>query len=482
MPHKYLSVADVLTNVRCFLSQPKPYSSAEGDPLDLPITSHADLMQFFVNAQRKREDFLVGVEHEKFGFDLKNYQPLSYEQIPGIKHLLENVLSLKREKGQPYQAIVDDNNLIGFMDDRSSVTLEPGGQVELSGAPFRSLHEVDAEISEYEAITNQAARALGVGFLSVAYHPTATRKDIFWMPKQRYQIMRAYMPLVGDRGLDMMLRTCTVQANLDYENEADMVLSVQTALVISPIVTALFANSPFAEGKPTGFLSERTTVWHDTDPARCGFPAVALAANFGFEKWIDYVLDVPMYFVIRQKKYIEMTGITFRTFMKEGAKEQTATMRDFADHLTTIFTEVRVKPQIELRSADVGPPSHLRALAAFWKGILYAPLSREKAYELMQEPTALELTQLQLAAATNAFQAVYRNSSILTIAEQLLEISRDGLISLSQKQRAFKGEEKFLAPLFKLVEKRETLAERMMQLYRTTWHGDIKQIFRTDME
>ncbi len=451
------------------MSQAKPYSSVDGDPLDLPIAARDDLIQFFINAQRKREDFLVGVEHEKFAYDLKNKQPLSYDKTPGINQLLQNVLLLRQEKGQPYQAILDDNNLIGLMDDRSSMTLEPGGQIELSGAPFRALHDVDAEISEYETVTSKAAADLGVGFLSVGYHPTASRKDIAWMPKQRYQIMRDYMPMVGSRGLDMMLRTCTVQANMDYENEADMVLSVQAALVVSPIVTALFANSPFAEGKPSGFLSERTTVWHDTDAARCGFPAVALAADFGFEKWIDYVLDVPMYFVVRQGKYFDMTGITFRVFMKEGAKEQTATMRDFADHLTTIFTEVRVKPQIELRSADVGPPSHLRALAAFWKGILYAPLARQKAYELMQEPTAQELTQLQLAAAINAFQAAYKDRSVLTIAEQLLEISRDGLVAF--------GEEKFLAPLFHLVEKRETLAEKMLQLYRTAWQGDIKQIF-----
>jgi glutamate--cysteine ligase len=459
------------------LSQSKPYSGDQGDPLGYPIASPADLVQFFINAQRKRDSFLVGVEYEKFAYDLKNYQPLSYEKSPGIKQLLQHVLSIRQEKRQPYQGIVEDNNLIGLMGGISSMTLEPGGQVELSGAPFRSLHDVNAEIGEYDAITSKAAADLGVGFLSVGYHPTASRDGIYWMPKQRYQIMRTYMPKVGSRGLDMMLRTCTVQANMDYENEADMVLSVQSALVISPIVTALFANSPFCEGKPSGFLSERTIVWHDTDPVRCGFPAVALAADFGFEKWIEYTLDVPMYFVRRQGEYIDMTGIPFRIFMKQGANKQIATMRDFADHLTTIFTEVRVKPQIELRSADAVPLSHLCALAAFWKGILYAPLVRQKAYELMQEPTVQELKQLQVAAARSAFQGAYRDRSILTIAEQLVEMSRDGLISLGEKQSAFKGEEKFLKPLFELLEKRETLAEKMLQRYHTIWNGDVSKIF-----
>ncbi len=376
------------------MSQPKPYSAGERDPLNVSISSHADLIQFFVNAQRKRQNFLVGVEHEKFAYNLQNHQPLAYAKTPGINLLLQSLFSLKQESEQPCQPILEDNNLIGLMGDIASITLEPGGQVELSGAPFRSLYDVDLEISEYENLTNQAAKALGIGFLSLGYHPTASRTDISWMPKQRYEIMRAYMPKVGSRGLDMMLRTCTVQANLDYENEKDMALSVKTALVVSPIATALFANSPFADGKPSGFLSERTMVWHDTDPARCGFPAVALASDFGFEKWIDYVLDVPMYLIRRQGQCLDMTGITFRTFMKEGARGQTASMRDFADHLTTVFTEVRVKPQIELRSADVGPPSYLRALAAFWKGILYAPLSRQKAYDLMQEPSAGDLKKI----------------------------------------------------------------------------------------
>lgn len=403
------------------MSQPKQYREGELDPWARPIRHRDDLVQFFIDSARSRSDFWVGVEHERFAVVKNTTQPVRYSGAVGIEALLK---AFVLQPGALWEPVFENGHVIALTGE-ASITLEPGGQVELSGAPQKSISDVDSELTDYENRMKRAADSLGIEFLSVGYHKAATREDFEWVPKERYGIMRRYMPKVGGRGIDMMLRTCTVQANLDYENEADMVASFRTGLAISPIVTALFTTS---------MPNERTFVWRDTDPARCGFPPVVFEQDFGFERWVEFALDVPMYFIRRDGHYIDMAGASFRDLMKGGK----ALIRDFIDHLSTIFTEVRVKPQIELRSADCGSAAHLRALPAFWMGLLYNTSSRQKAFELMDNPSVQELSQLQLDAALFGLKANYRGRNLGVIAEQVLQLASDGLKE---------DERRFLAPL-----------------------------------
>jgi glutamate--cysteine ligase len=271
------------------------------------------------------------------------------------------------------------------------------------------------------------------------------------------------MPKRGKRGIDMMLRTCTVQANLDYTSEANMVDAFRTALSVSPLITALFANSPIAEGRPAGALSERTRVWHDTDPDRSGFPSVVFEKGFGYEAWVNFILDVPMYFIRRGSDYVDVAGASFRGFMQSGMQGFSATVRDFADHMTTVFTEVRAKPYLEMRSADCGPIAHLLALPALWKGILYDAKSLKACSALFDPPSAKELSALQMDAAVDGFDAMYRGRKVLHLAEALLENARDGLSRIGHRRADGADESIYLAPLFQLVEANETEAQKVLK-------------------
>jgi glutamate--cysteine ligase len=331
---------------------------------DSPIIENRDqLVSLLEQGCKPKASWRIGTEHEKFGFHLADLRPLAYDEIGGIRQVLEGLARFGWER------VIEDGHLIALkLDDGCTVTLEPGGQLELSGAPVESIHQTCNEVNTHLTQVKTVAKELGIGFIGVGFHPLARQQDIPWMPKQRYRIMRRYMPQVGGHGLDMMLRTCTVQVNLDFDSEADMVKKFRVALALQPIATALFANSPFTEGRPNGHLSYRSEVWRDTDPGRTGMLPFVFEPGMGFERWVDYMLEVPMYFVHRNNQYIDAAGQSFASFIQgklPALPGQRPTIADWQDHLTTVFPEVRLKTFLEMRGADGGPWRRLCALPAY---------------------------------------------------------------------------------------------------------------------
>jgi len=453
-----------------------------------PLQSIDELVETFRSAEKPTSAFLVGTEHEKFGFlrvpGAEAQPPLPYDGPRGIESILQAIVDDPAESASPdgpWVPALDRGRIIALFKGRESITLEPGGQFELSGAPFRTVHETSAEVVAHMRLLARICDPKGVGFIGMGFHPTATWDEMPMVPKARYEIMTRYMPRVGRRGLDMMKRTATVQANYDWENEADLVAGYQMALGVSPLVAALFASAPFYEGKPSGAVSERQRVWTDTDPDRSGFPQAILDKDFSYERYVDWVLSVPMYFVRRDGLHHDVAGASFRTFMGEGldvdGQRIKATMRDWNDHLTTIFPEVRMKRVLEVRSADCGPAARVSALPALYKGLLYDHQARSAALGLMDTPTGAELTTLRKDIALAGFGASYRGKPVLALCEQLLDIARAGL----QRQRCLndRGEDEsiFLAPLDETVASGKTWAEHLLDLYRGPWDGSLAPLW-----
>ena len=361
-----------------------------------------DLVAYLESGCKPRAAWRIGTEHEKFGHRLADRAPLAYEGPAGIRALLEG---LQRYGWAPY---LENGKPIALLKDGQSVSLEPGGQLELSGAPLHNLHrtcdEVHAHLDQVRAVSAE----LGIGFYGAGFRPDATREAIPWMPKGRYAIMRRYMPTRGSLGLDMMTRTCTVQVNLDFDSEADMVRKMRVGMALQPVATALFAISPFVEGRPSGFLSYRAHVWTDTDPDRCGTLPFVFEPDMGFERYADYVLDVPMYFVARDGGFVDVAGESFRAFL-DGALPQLPgerpTLKDWEDHLTTVFPEVRLKRYIEMRGADSGPWGKVCALPALWVGLLYDSTALNEAEALVASWSAADVTRLNRAVARDALCA-----------------------------------------------------------------------------
>jgi glutamate--cysteine ligase len=362
----------------------------------------------------------------------------------------------------------------------ASVSLEPGGQFELSGAPLETLHQTCNEVHTHLHQVKTVAEEIGAGFIGLGFQPKARRDEIPIMPKGRYAIMRRYMPTRGALGLDMMLRTCTVQTNLDFGSEDDMRKKMRVGLALQPIATALFANSPFTEGRPNGYLSFRSMVWTDTDPDRTGDLPFAFEDGFGFERYVDYALDVPMYFVYRDGRYVDAAGQSFRDFLKgrlPALPGETPTMDDWANHLTTLFPEVRLKQYIEMRGADGGPWRRLCALPALWVGLLYDRAALDAAWALVRDWTAAERAALRAEAPRTALKTRFRNHTIGDIARDVLEIARDGLKARALPDRNGDDESVFLDTLFGIVESRRTQAEEMLALYHGPWQGRIDRVF-----
>jgi glutamate--cysteine ligase len=430
-----------------------------------PITSRQQLAAWFAAGSKPRSAWRIGTEHEKFGFRRSDLAAPPYEPA-GIRAMLQGIA------GKGWEPILDNGNPIGLKNGGASVSLEPGGQFELSGAPMADLHETRVELAAHLREVHEVAGPLGLGFAPLGFHPVATREQMPWMPKGRYAIMRHYMPKVGGMGLDMMLRTCTVQVNLDFGDEADMVEKLRVSLALQPLATALFANSPFREGKPSGLLSLRAKAWTDTDPDRTGIPAVVFEDGFGFERFADYVLDVPMYFVMREGRYIDAAGIPFRAFMQGRALEgHRATMGDFADHVTTVFTDVRLKRFLEMRGADAGNVGMLMAKPALWTGLLYDAAAQKAAAALIRDWTVAEMRALRMEVPVRALAATIRGRTLRDISRDVVAIARDGL-----KARGL-GEEVYLAPLEEIAASGITQAERWLQRFETAWRGDVTRIF-----
>ena len=439
------------------------------------IGGKRELVERLASGSKPKAQWRIGTEHEKFGFIESSLKPLPYDGPASIKALLDG---LARDYG--WAPIVEGGHIIGLKKGMASVSLEPGGQFELSGAPVESIHETHAEIGEHLRETRAIAGPMGVDFLGLGFSPLWSLDETPMMPKGRYGIMKAYMEKVGRLGRQMMFRSCTVQTNLDFGSEADMVRKLRVSLALQPIATALFANSPFAEGRTNGFLSYRSHVWSDTDPDRTGMLPFAFDEGFGFEQYVDYALDVPMYFARRDGKYLDASGLSFRDFMAGKLPilpGELPAMDDFDDHLSTIFPEVRLKTFLEMRGADAGPHDRLVALSAFWVGLLYDDVALDGAWDLVKGYTAAERQAFRSAVPSLGLRAPIRNTNAQALAKAALELSAAGLRRRAKLNGGGKDETVFLAELQEIAESGITPAERLLAAYKGPWKRDIKRAF-----
>lgn len=441
-----------------------------------PIAGRQQLTDYLAAGEKPREAWRIGTEHEKFGFRTDDLRPPPFEGERGIKALLETLASR-----YGWEVSREGDNPVALSRDGASITLEPAGQLELSGAPLENVHETCSEVNSHLADVRSVADSMGLGFLGMGFQPKWRRDEMPWMPKGRYKIMREYMPKVGDLGLDMMTRTCTVQVNLDFSSEADMIKKFRVSLALQPIATALFADSPFTEGKPNGYLSYRSHIWTDTDPHRTGMLDFVFADDFGYERYIDYILDVPMYFSFQDGRYIDMAGQDFKRFMTGELPMLPgthATMKDFADHLTTAFPEVRLKQYLEMRGADGGPWGRLCALPAFWVGLLYDDGSLDAAWDLVKDFSREERHALRDGVPRQALKLPFRGGSVRDLADEALKIAANGLKRRARINRNGADESIFLDPLIEIVQANQTPAERKLELFHSVWNGSVDPVFR----
>ena len=442
---------------------------------DSTITDLRELVAFHAAGSRPREQWTIGTEHEKFGFRLDDLRPPTYEGENGIEAMLRGLTRFG------WQPIEEHGKVIALARDGGSITLEPAGQFELSGAMLENIHQTCCETHAHLREVKTVAEELGLGFLGMGFQPKWRREDMPWMPKGRYQIMRDYMPKVGKLGLDMMTRTCTVQVNLDFSSEADMVKKFRVSLALQPIATALFADSPFSEGKPNGYLSYRSHIWTDTDPDRTGMLDFVFEDGFGFERYVDYLLDVPMYFSYRDGEYVDLAGQSFRRFLKgelPALPGVLPTMKDWADHMTTAFPEVRLKKYLEMRGADGGPWNRLCALPAFWVGLLYDDESLDAAWDLVKDFTMAERNALRDGVPKHALKLPFRGATVRELALDALKIAGNGLARRNRLNAGGATEAVFLEPLLEFAMANETPAERKLALFHGAWGGSVDPVFR----
>ena len=448
------------------------------DQIDMtPIESRDRLVAWLEQGIKPKSEFRIGTEHEKLVFTTDGHGPVPYEGPRGIRALLEGMRLLTG-----WQPITENEHIIGLTSvvDSAAITLEPGGQFELSGAPVENVHETAREIHAHLAQLGEVARPLGLSFLGIGMSPKWSRVDTPMMPKGRYRIMTAYMPKVGRLGLDMMYRTCTVQTNVDFSSEADMVKKLRVGIALQPIATALFANSPFTEGRLNGFLSFRSEIWRDTDPDRTGMLPWAFEPGMGFERWVDYALDVPMYFIKRGDRYIDVSGQSFRHLMAgklASLPGEHATMSDWANHLTTIFPEVRLKRYLEMRGADGGPTRSLVSLPAFWVGLLYDDAALDAACDLVKGWNAEQRQKLRDEVPRLALTAAIGGRSAREIAADCLALARQGLKRRARLDIGGRDESRYLETLDDVVARGSTPAEELIKKYRGPWGGSVEPVF-----
>jgi glutamate--cysteine ligase len=448
------------------------------DQIDLtPIERRDELVAWLEQGVRPKADFRIGTEHEKFAFTREHHRSVPYDGPRSIRALLEGMQRL-----DGWQPITEGPHIIGLFDAEGggAITLEPGGQFELSGAQVDDVHRTASELTAHLAQVREVATPLGLGFLGIGMTPDWRRADVPVMPKGRYKIMTAYMPKVGTLGLDMMYRTCTVQTNLDFASEADMVKKLRVSLSLQPVATALFANSPFTDGKPNGFLSFRSEIWRDTDNDRAGMLPWAFEPGMGFERWVDYALDVPMYFIKRGDVYVDVAGKSFRDLLAgklRGIVDGRAVISDWANHLSSIFPEVRLKRYLEMRGADSGPLPHLLALPALWVGILYDDASLDAAWDLAKDWSAAERQQLRDQVPRLGLAAKIRGRSVADLAADVLKLSRAGLERRNRRDATGRDESRYLDLLDDRLARRKTPAEDLLDKYRGPWNGTVDPIY-----
>lgn len=450
----------------------------DGAPSPLARTRD-DLVAWIAAGEKPKDAWRIGTEHEKFVFHTEALSPVPYDGPRGIRALMEhlivrydwepilegdNIIALKRPDGQP----------------GGTISLEPGGQFELSGAPLKTLHETADETQEHLNQVLDVGEDLGIGFLGVGFSPKWTLAETPHMPKARYAVMTRYMPTVGKRGLDMMYRTATIQVNLDFGSEADMVKKLRVSLALQPIATAMFASSPFEEGRINGFKSLRSEVWRETDRRRTGMLPFVFEDGMGYERYVDYALDVPMYFVYRDGRYIDVAGASFRDFMAgklAALPGVQPTLEDWSDHLTTLFPEVRLKRFLEMRGADGGRWPRICALSAFWVGLLYDEAALDAAWDLVKSWTAEERDELRRIVPVAALEGRFHDTSVQELALAALRISRLGLRRRGEINHKSQDETIFLAPLEHLVGSGRTVADELIGRFEGRWRGNIDHIF-----
>ncbi len=442
-----------------------------------PIERHEQLAEYLAAGCKPRQDWRIGTEHEKFGYIKDTLAPLPYDGPTSIRAMLEG---LRDRFG--WAPIEEGGHLIGLEKDGANVSLEPGGALELSGAPLETIHQTCDEVNEHLREVKEIADGIGAGFIGLGAAPIWRHEDMPLMPKGRYKLMDAYMNRVGTDGTTMMRRTCTVQVNLDFSSEADMVQKMRVALALQPVATALFANSPFFEGKVNGHKSWRSRVWRHLDAARTGMLPFVFEEGFGFEAWVQYALDVPMYFVYRDGRYVDALGMSFRDFLKgelPALPGETPTLSDWADHLTTVFPEARTKKYIEMRGADGGPWRRLCALPAFWVGLMYDQSALDGAWDLVKGWDAETREALRVAASVDGLQAETHGVTMHALAREVLALSEAGL-----KARAREGaggmvpdETHFLNALKESVETGMVPADELLDHYHGDWNGDLSRIY-----
>jgi glutamate--cysteine ligase len=443
---------------------------------ETPITDRRQLIEHIERGAKPAALWRIGTEHEKLVYRLSDFRPLPYDD--GTRQTVRALLEGLTRFG--WEPVYEGGNVIALSRGAQAVTLEPGGQLELSGAPLETLHQTCDEVNAHLRQVRAIGAELGTGMLGLGFQPKWTLADTPVMPKGRYEIMRAYMPTRGRLGLDMMFRTCTVQVNLDFASEADMVRKFRVGLALQPIATALFANSPFTEGRPNGYLSYRSHIWTDTDPDRTGIPQFVFEPGMGFERYVDYALDVPMYFVYRGGRYIRAAGQSFRDFLAgrlPALPGATPTLRDWADHLTTLFPEVRLKQYLEMRGADGGPWARLCALPALWVGLVYDAAALDAAWDICKGWTAEERAALRAEVPRLGLNATVGGRRVREIAGEVLAVAREGLARRNRLSSDGDTEAHFLNTLQRIVDAGRTPAEDLLELYRGRWHGSVDPVF-----
>jgi len=444
-----------------------------------PVESRDELVAYLESGCKPPSEWRIGTEHEKIGFRRDDLRPVPYENERSIQALLLGVAD--RFNWEP---VTEAGNVVALKDPccehGGSITLEPGGQFELSGAPLSNIHETCREVSTHLRQVREIADALDIGFIAIGFSPKWTLAETPIMPKRRYQIMRDYMPKVGRLGLDMMFRSATVQVNLDFSSEADMVKKLRVGLALQPLATAMFANSPFTDGRPNGFLSYRSEIWRETDRDRTGMLPFVFEDGMGFERYVDYALDVPMYFVNRRDTMLDVAGESFRAFMAgqlPALPGEHPAMSDWSDHLTTLFPEVRLKHFLEMRGADSGPQPRLCALPALWVGLMYDQTSLDAAWDLAKRWTHEQREALRADVPRQGLNARLGRHTAGTLAREMLAIARHGLERRGFRDGEGNDEASYLAPVETIVAENRTPAEWLLQRYQGDWNGDIDCLF-----
>ncbi len=435
----------------------------------IEIDNKAQLIDYFVKGNKPKSEWGIGTEHEKFLYYRPDLSRLKYDGTPGIKQILSHLMKFN------WQPILENGNIIGLKKDGASISLEPGGQYELSGKNIKTIHDTYEEAKEHFDELRTISAEFDVLNLALGFDPLCSRKEVSWMPKRRYDFMKAYMPTKGSMGLDMMTRTSTIQVNLDYKDEKDMIKKMRVAQAIQPIVTAIFANSPFSESKPNGYLSYRSHVWDNTDPDRCGFLSFIFDDNFGFERWTDYLLNVPMYFIYRNGEYIPTGNIKFGEFIK-GKHHLKPLMTDWETHVSTVFPDVRLKQFIEMRGADGSCCVHISALSALWVGLVYDDDALENVSDYIKNWNIESIQEIRRQVPKLALKAEYGDLKVKKIAQDLVKISAKGLANRKLKL-GIEDENKYLEPIIKIVESGITQADMLLFRYNNEWNGNIRKLF-----